>query len=319
MASPNPATTEWVPIWNVKTEGPVGPAGPAGPEGPVGPQGPQGVAGADGADGADGATGPQGIQGPEGPIGPEGPQGPQGIQGVQGPQGIPGTSGGGGDVVGPAGAVDNALALFNLATGKVIKNSTLLYGGNHSLALGSLTAASPAIRANGATLEVVNGNQAAYTPIQALNFSAIGGGSAFPNITVTDILGVPGVGYAPVWSSSGTQPVVGNATIYGIYFQIGKFVWCKVRAVMGSTTTYGTGAYRFAPPVAPSGSYPYCVGDLMLYDSSTALWWRGSVTLESNLFALRTGATSSAPVSPTAPQTWAVNDEFNFNIAYIAA
>jgi hypothetical protein len=30
---PDPATTEWVPIWNPTTEGPVGPAGPPGPAG----------------------------------------------------------------------------------------------------------------------------------------------------------------------------------------------------------------------------------------------------------------------------------------------
>ena len=28
---PDPATTNWVPIWNPLTEGPVGPAGPTGP------------------------------------------------------------------------------------------------------------------------------------------------------------------------------------------------------------------------------------------------------------------------------------------------
>lgn len=57
---PDPATTEWVPVWHTLTEGPIG------------PQGPQGIPG------ADGATGPQG------PIGPEGPQGEQGEQGEPG-------------------------------------------------------------------------------------------------------------------------------------------------------------------------------------------------------------------------------------------
>lgn len=52
MAIPDPATTEWVPIWNPLTQGPQGPVGPTGPAGPEGP------------------TGPQGIQGPIGPTGP---------------------------------------------------------------------------------------------------------------------------------------------------------------------------------------------------------------------------------------------------------
>lgn len=33
MAGPDPATTEWVPIWNPTSEGPIGPEGPAGPPG----------------------------------------------------------------------------------------------------------------------------------------------------------------------------------------------------------------------------------------------------------------------------------------------
>ena len=84
MAGPNPATTEWVPIWNAVSEGPVGPAGPEGPQGIQGEEGP---------------IGPQGIQGEIGPIGPEGPEGPKGDtgdtgpQGPQGEQGLPGTAG----------------------------------------------------------------------------------------------------------------------------------------------------------------------------------------------------------------------------------
>ena len=74
MAGPDPATTEWVPIWNPMSAGPPGPIGPEGPQGDVGPQGPTG---ADST--VPGPQGPQGIQGPTGP------QGPQGIQGVPGP------------------------------------------------------------------------------------------------------------------------------------------------------------------------------------------------------------------------------------------
>lgn len=52
MAIPDPATTDWVPIWNPMGAGPTGPAGPIGPQGPIGP------------------TGPQGPTGPAGTIGP---------------------------------------------------------------------------------------------------------------------------------------------------------------------------------------------------------------------------------------------------------
>lgn len=54
MAAPNPATTDWVPIWSPLSSGPTGTQGPTGVQGPSGPQG------------------VQGIGGPTGPVGPTG-------------------------------------------------------------------------------------------------------------------------------------------------------------------------------------------------------------------------------------------------------
>jgi len=45
MAIPDPNTTDWVPIWNPLSAGPVGPAGPIGATGPAGPTGPPGPTG----------------------------------------------------------------------------------------------------------------------------------------------------------------------------------------------------------------------------------------------------------------------------------
>ena len=86
-AIPDPATTNWVPIWNPISQGPVGPTGPIGPQGPIGLTGPQGPTGPKGAD----STVPGPI-GPQGPIGVTGPQGPTGATGPQGPQGLPGAT-----------------------------------------------------------------------------------------------------------------------------------------------------------------------------------------------------------------------------------
>lgn len=78
-----------------------------------------------------GGLGPQGVQGDVGLQGPTGDQGIQGITGDTGPQGIQGIQGdtgpagadgaGTGDVVGPASATDGLLALFDGATGKLLK------------------------------------------------------------------------------------------------------------------------------------------------------------------------------------------------------
>ena len=139
MASPNPATTEWIPIWNPQGVGPAGPAGPEGPQGPQGepgdpggPPGPQGEPGEKWFSGVgmpagsltdslvgdwylDTATGEvyektdvsawtlraniTGPTGQTGPTGPQGQEGPQGPQGLIGPQGETGATG----VQGPVG------------------------------------------------------------------------------------------------------------------------------------------------------------------------------------------------------------------------
>jgi hypothetical protein len=73
-----------------------------------------------------GVPGPAGPIGPAGPTGAAGPAGPTGPEGPEGPQGPQGASGAGtGDVIGPASATDNAIARFDLATGKLIQNSSV--------------------------------------------------------------------------------------------------------------------------------------------------------------------------------------------------
>ena len=89
MSGPDPATTEWVPIWNPQSQGPVGPQGQ---------QGEQGDPGDPGQIGATGPVGPQGPQGaggtgPAGPMGTPGDAGEPGEPGPPGPPGAPGQSG----------------------------------------------------------------------------------------------------------------------------------------------------------------------------------------------------------------------------------
>jgi hypothetical protein len=86
-------------------------------------QGPTGVTGPTGATGPQGAQGIQGIQGPTGPAGPTGATGATGPTGPQGPAGASGS--GTGDVIGPGSATDSHLALFDGATGKLIKGGGL--------------------------------------------------------------------------------------------------------------------------------------------------------------------------------------------------
>lgn len=61
----------------------------------------------------------------------------------------------------------------------------------------------------------------------------------------------PWVSYVPAWTASGTAPALGNGTIVGASRTLGpKTVHFRILLTMGSTTTYGTGTYRFTLPAA---------------------------------------------------------------------
>lgn len=55
--------------------------------------------------------------------------------------------------------------------------------------------------------------------------------------------------YTPVWSSTSTAPVLGNGTLTGAYQQHGSRVDVRIALTLGSTSTPGSGTYRFSLPV----------------------------------------------------------------------
>ena len=54
--------------------------------------------------------------------------------------------------------------------------------------------------------------------------------------------------YTVSWTAATTNPSIGNGTLSGRYTQIGKTVIGSISLTMGSTTTYGTGAWSFSLP-----------------------------------------------------------------------
>lgn len=163
--------TLWENTFAVGPTGPTGSAGPTGPTGSTGSVGPTGPTGVSGNTGLTGPTGPTGadstvagptgptgaastVAGPTGPTGPTGanstvagptgPTGPTGanstIAGPTGPTGSVGPTGPTGPnpdtstfVQGPASATDEAIARFDLTTGKLIQNSSALVDDNGNI------------------------------------------------------------------------------------------------------------------------------------------------------------------------------------------
>jgi hypothetical protein len=124
--------------------------------------------------------------------------------------------------------------------------------------------------------------------------------------------------YTPAWTSSGTQPAIGNGTIVGRWVQLGKFVHGYALVTMGSTTTFGTGTYSISLPAAAAASMATGV-------AGTALGNRAGGYVGTPIFAtlstvfIYTPAQPTSVWSPTVPATWANGDTMAINFSYEAA
>jgi len=136
-------------------------------------------------------------------------------------------------------------------------------------------------------------------------------------------IGAQSVTYTPTWTSTGTQPAIGNGTLTARYFQIQKMVFVELLFIAGTTTTYGTGTYSFSVPItARTGLYGYMSnGIARLYDASTA-----QATLsQTGFYALATNAVvvyltgTGGIAGQTSPFTWANTDEIVMSFQYEAA
>lgn len=56
------------------------------------------------------------------------------------------------------------------------------------------------------------------------------------------------VSYTPAWTSTGTLPTLGNATLTGAYSLVGSRLFFDITFVFGSTSVGGTGSWLFSIP-----------------------------------------------------------------------
>ena len=124
--------------------------------------------------------------------------------------------------------------------------------------------------------------------------------------------------FTPTWTATTTNPVIGNGTLAGKYIKIGKTVIAQYHLVAGSTTTFGSGNYRFSLPfnadriAALQGGIP---GSAFMEDNGVANYQAVAARLP---LADRVEflTTSTLPVSNTSPFTWANGDFMMAEIVY---
>ena len=127
--------------------------------------------------------------------------------------------------------------------------------------------------------------------------------------------------YTPVWTSSGTAPAIGNGTITGRYHVINGLCTLKIDVVFGSTSTYGSGEYRFSVPVAAvaGSSGAAGVGSCWVNDTGTGYAQGFAVIRNATAYCqvnFDFGTISATAMSATVPTTFTTGDGVTITLVY---
>lgn len=125
-------------------------------------------------------------------------------------------------------------------------------------------------------------------------------------------LDVP-IAFTPTWSSTGTAPALGNADVRCEYTRRGMHIRAKYFIKFGSTSTFGTGTYKFSIPVnryiATTTTF---VGVALLKDRCGVV----QTLFQSSDDSVRPFDGSGNAMQPTSPVTWASGDVLCMDIEY---
>jgi len=124
------------------------------------------------------------------------------------------------------------------------------------------------------------------------------------------------IAYTPLWTSTGTQPSIGNGTLVGKYTLIGTTCHFSGRFVPGSTSTFGSGTWLFGLPIAPGPVNSYIIGSAMLQDITPYKAYNLSVVPSGNKFYVQA---DTGQVSLNIPFTWVSGDALDFCGTYSIA
>ena len=137
------------------------------------------------------------------------------------------------------------------------------------------------------------------------------------------------IAYTPTWTSKvAPNPSIGNGTIAGVYYQLGKFVVCRVQINPGSTTTFGstdpTNVWQYGLPVpAASNSISFGFASNSFDTSAGAdihTWgFQTSTSTFAGYGAAPTDPTFIAFLAPNGPVTWASGDRIVVSCLFEAA
>lgn len=126
--------------------------------------------------------------------------------------------------------------------------------------------------------------------------------------------GVPRT-YTPVWTAASTAPSLGNGVLSGRYITIGKLCRVQFYFQAGSTTTFGSGTFRFSLPVPAKEQLIGVEAGGRIEDAGN--FAHGVKSVYFRTFDTFEIIQQDAPfVSSTAPFTWTNGDYITMSFSY---
>lgn len=154
----------------------------------------------------------------------------------------------------------------------------------------------------------------ASNPTVMNNTFAVGAGVNNSGNVASAILDQTNVSYTPTWTSSGTQPVLGNGSITGFYDRNGKDIHAYGQLVIGSTSTFGTSVYQFGLPFPNVGGTH--LGTSLILDSGTGYYTGVCLTDTGQSYVEITTNSANAQIQQGVPITFAAGDVIRWDVTY---
>lgn len=121
--------------------------------------------------------------------------------------------------------------------------------------------------------------------------------------------------FTPGWTAAGGGAAIGNGSLTGIHCQIGKTLHISWRFVTGSTTTFGTGAWRLAMPTGFTlAANTNHVGAAWAFDSGASNISGTILADAANNRFVMVGPGTGSEWQSTIPMTWVNGDTFTASI-----
>ncbi|UOF80473.1 tail spike protein [Caudoviricetes sp.] len=121
------------------------------------------------------------------------------------------------------------------------------------------------------------------------------------------------ISFTPTWSSTGTAPALGNADVRCEYTRRGMHIRAKYFIKFGSTSTFGTGTYKFSIPVNRyTATTTTFVGVALLKDRCGVV----QTLFQSSDDSVRPFDSAGNAMQPASPVTWASGDVLCMDIEY---